>query len=135
MGFCKITQGTKTRPILPIKVLGAQGVAFADSGAQVCVAGHGLYQILLREGCEFTEYTVQVAYADGILRPENVLRAHVDVELQNRQIPTNFLIFLTHENNKTLLGIDFRENANIVINVGQKSWSFGDDQTNSTYTI
>lgn len=127
--FCKITQSSnlQSRPVLKIRVKGARGMAFADSGAQVSVAGRSLYNILQREGSQFTKGVAQVAYADGIHRSEEILRTTVDVELEGRKIPTNFLIFPKYRDNKTLLGIDFLETANIVINVGQKSWSFGDD--------
>lgn len=77
--FCKITQ--RSRPIFNIKVGDANGIAFADSGAQVSVAGHSLYQILEKEDYPFSDEVVRVAYADGIQRPENALRAEVDVEL------------------------------------------------------
>lgn len=126
--FCNLTEGANhhKRPVLPVKILGTKGTAYADTGAQISVAGCTLYKVMQEKGCTFQNDTIRVAYADGIFRNEEVLRVTMDVELKGRSFTTNFIIFPNQTRNNTLLGMDFLAEAKISIGSGQQTWAFED---------
>lgn len=64
--------------------------------------------------------------ADGSSKIENILLTKVNVILQNRTIPTTFVIIPGAEN-RTLLGVDFIIDAGIQLNVAGRTWKFCDD--------
>nr|XP_034194161.1 uncharacterized protein LOC117610644 [Osmia lignaria] len=70
---------------------------------------------------------MQVALADGNPRIREVLVTKVDVDLEGRTIPTQFIILPNSKDNRTLLGVDFMEDAGIIINTPQRSWHFIED--------
>lgn len=63
--------------------------------------------------------------ADGCSRTRLVLVTRVDVLLQDRIIPTTFIVFPDTVDNNTL-GIDFVEDAKVTINVSDRVWTFSD---------
>lgn len=115
-----------TRPLLPLKIGDAIGVGFADSGAQVTIAGHSLYKILLDNHYEFSKSKVRLSYADGNLRNEEILQTTADVTIQNRVVPTTFTVLPHLQDNHTLLGVDFLDKAGIVLNIPENCWFFYD---------
>ncbi|KAJ8913095.1 hypothetical protein NQ315_006597 [Exocentrus adspersus] len=122
----KHDSSSSARPLLPITIANAEGVGFADSGAQVSIAGYKLYQVLEKAGHEFTSTTVQMSYADGNIRQEDVLQANVEVTIKNRKVNVKFTILPKLTNNHTLLGVDFLQKANVVLNIPESTWYFCD---------
>jgi len=107
----------KKRPILNAGILGAKGTGLIDTAAKMSVAAHSLYRILINKRQKFEETDVYIGLADGTRSKKYVLLTEVDVHVMDRTISTTFLTMPRAENNYTLLGMNFIEKANIVINV------------------
>lgn len=91
-----------TGPLLPLTIAIANGVKYADSGAQVTFAGHNLYQILVKNNCECSMSRVPLSYVDVVPIILNILR-HFEI-------------------NHTWLGVDFLGKAMIVLNSPEDYW-------------
>ncbi|KAJ8963599.1 hypothetical protein NQ314_005498 [Rhamnusium bicolor] len=119
------TVSPRSRPCVFIDILGLHGTGIIDTAAKQIVAGQSLYKALKAKGQTFSDETVFIKLADGNGKLENVLVTFVDVILQGRAIPTNFIILPNAENN-TLLGIDFLEDAKMILNISDRLWNFAD---------
>ncbi|XP_033222826.1 uncharacterized protein LOC117176682 [Belonocnema kinseyi] len=120
---------TRSRPKVPIKILGSHGTGFLDSCAGNSVSGYSLYQLLIKKGQEFEKVSVKVGFADGEKSNREILIAELKVTLMDKEIPTTVIIFPEAQNSVTLLGIDFLEDAEIIINAPQRVWKFLGDST------
>ncbi|GFV64825.1 transposon Ty3-G Gag-Pol polyprotein [Trichonephila clavipes] len=98
----------------------------ADSGASHSIAGETLYTILLQQGAAFEKTVISLSFADGIVTQKEVLRTFQTVILEGRKFKTPFIILPDAQNNSTLLGVDFLENAGIVLNFRKNCWTFCD---------
>ncbi|GFU38622.1 transposon Ty3-I Gag-Pol polyprotein [Trichonephila clavipes] len=113
--------------VLRISINGVSGTAFADSGASHSIAGESLYTILLQPGAAFEKTIISLSFADGIVTQKEVLRTFQTVILEGRKFKTLFIILPDAKNNSTLFGVDFLENAGIVLNLRKNCWTFCDD--------
>ncbi|GFS59576.1 retrovirus-related Pol polyprotein from transposon 297 [Trichonephila clavipes] len=86
-----------------------------------------LYTILLQQGAAFEKTVVSLSFADRIVNQKEVLRTFQTVILEGRKFKTPFIILPDAKNNSTLLGVDFLENAGIVLNFRKICWTFWDD--------
>ncbi|GFU15264.1 retrovirus-related Pol polyprotein from transposon 297 [Trichonephila clavipes] len=89
--------------------------------------GETLYTILLQQGAAFEKTVISLSFADAIVTQKEVLRTFQTVILEGRKFKTPFIILPDAKNNSTLLGVDFLENAGIVLNFRKNSWTFWDD--------
>ncbi|GFY67493.1 retrovirus-related Pol polyprotein from transposon opus [Trichonephila inaurata madagascariensis] len=117
--------------VLRISINGVLGTAFADSGASHSIAGETLYTILLQQGAAFEKTSISLSFADGIVTQKEVLRTFQTVLLEGRKFKIPFIILSDAKNNSTLLGVDFLENAGIVLNFRKNCWTFCDDSRKS----
>ncbi|GFW43451.1 retrovirus-related Pol polyprotein from transposon 297 [Trichonephila clavipes] len=117
--------------VLKISINGVSGTAFADSGASHSIAGETLYTILLQQGAAFEKTVISLSFADGIFTQKEVLCTFQTVILEGRKFKTPFIILPDVKNNSTLLGVDFLENAGIVLNFRKNCWNFCDDSQKS----
>ncbi|GFV55619.1 retrovirus-related Pol polyprotein from transposon 297 [Trichonephila clavipes] len=113
--------------VLRISINGVSGTAFADSGASHSIAGETLYTILLQQGAAFEKTVISLSFADGIVTQKEVLRTFQTVILEGRKFKTPIIILPDAKKNSTLLGVDFLENAGIVLNFRKNCWTFWDD--------
>ncbi|GFW17403.1 transposon Ty3-I Gag-Pol polyprotein [Trichonephila clavipes] len=102
--------------VLGISINGVSGTTFADSGASHSIAGETLHTILLQQESAFEKTVISLSFADGIVTQKEVLRTFQTVILESRKFKTPFLILPDAKKNSTLLGVDFLENAGIVLN-------------------
>lgn len=119
----------RSRPVLNIEVFGFHGTGIVDTAAKQSVARHTLYKILEKSGQCFKERTLTVRLADGCSKTRLVLITRVNVILQNRIIPTTFVVFTDTVDNNILLGIDFVEDAKVTINVFERVCTFSGEQS------
>lgn len=125
--FCALnTDYSRNRPVIPLTIKGNRGCGFLDTGAKTSVASSSLYNILRTAGEEFTSQRMQITLADGFPRHQVVLTCRTMVQVADRKFLTNFIVLPDSKDNRTLLGIDFLENAGIVINAPQRTWCFVD---------
>ncbi|GFV20628.1 retrovirus-related Pol polyprotein from transposon 17.6 [Trichonephila clavipes] len=79
----------------------------------------------------FVKTVISLSFADGIVSQKEVLRTFQTVILEDRKFKTPFIILPGAQNNSTLLGVDFLENAGIVLNFRKNCWTFCDDSRKS----
>lgn len=131
--FCSISlnieENLRQRPAVQIEINNQQGSAFIDSGARLSVASKSLYEMLQRSGYHFEQRKVNVILADGITKTQNVQVTSAKVKLANKLIQTSFIVLSSHADNRTLLGVDFIEDANMILNLPQKTWHFLENPT------
>lgn len=121
------TKTSSARPMIPINIYGRPGVACADSGAQVSIAGRRVYDFLRSRGEVFAKTKMCVTLADGITREMDAVTVQIPVKVADRVISCEFIALPEMTDNKTLLGIDFLQKADIVINVPGQRWCFSSD--------
>jgi hypothetical protein len=126
ISFCSINvrSDIRNRPVVFISIGDTQGIAYVDTCAKTSVASYTLYQQLLRKGYQFHREPAYVTLADGISKRQEVLRTRVVVSLENRHIPTTFIVLPESRDNRTLLGIGFIQDAQMILNLPQFTWQF-----------
>lgn len=108
-----------------IEVNGVKGKAYVDTCAKISVASHELYTMLMKaRGQTFGEEMATVTLADGNSRLQRILTFTAVVVLCGRRFNTPFIVILQSQDNRTLLGIDFLQNAGIILNIAQYTWSY-----------
>lgn len=122
-----LNENNGKRPLLPITIDGVNGAGFADSGSQASIAGAKLYSILQNLGYKFESSVATLSYADGEKQTLNILKADVNVSIGGRQISLTFTVLPHLKYNNTLLGCDFLQKAQIVLDIPQQKWYFCDD--------
>ncbi|KAJ8716980.1 hypothetical protein PYW08_005379 [Mythimna loreyi] len=122
-----VASTARSRPTLKITIEGVKGQAHIDTGAKLSVASTTLYRVLQNKGIKFKSENATVTLADGLRRRQQIQSAMVPVSLCGRIIPTNFIVLPESHDNRTLLGCDFLEDANMALNVPQRLFHFLDD--------
>ncbi|KAL0811119.1 hypothetical protein ABMA28_010385 [Loxostege sticticalis] len=121
--LCEIT---RLRPTVDIQIDGVKGRAHLDTGAKLSVASYSLYSLLEQKGTKFITETATITLADGLRRRQLIKRCSVPVVMGGRTVPTNFIVLPKSHDNRTLLGVDFIQDANIVLNLPQLLYHFLD---------
>uniref|UniRef100_A0A2A4K4E5 CCHC-type domain-containing protein n=1 Tax=Heliothis virescens TaxID=7102 RepID=A0A2A4K4E5_HELVI len=121
---CNPATAARLRPTVKISIAGVNGQAHIDSGAKLSVASTTLHDVLKSKGTEFRTEKATVTLADGLRRRQSVKTATVPVTLCGRTIPTNFIVLPETHDNRTLLGVDFIQDAGIVLNLPQLLFHF-----------
>lgn len=119
-----------TRPLVPISVYGHNGFGFIDTGAKTSVAGCMLAKLLLNKGVPYSECNLLMTLADGVQREVRALIFEVPVTLQSKTVQVRFVSVPDHVASRTLLGVDFVNAANLILNVPQKSYYFDENPLN-----
>ncbi|XP_036346322.1 uncharacterized protein LOC118755602 [Rhagoletis pomonella] len=114
-------------PTVDININGLKGEAYLDTAARTSVASSKLYEKLKEKGVEFQKVFAEIKLADGIPRQQMVYSTIVDIIIGKRFKRIRFICLANAENNRTLLGIDFLEQAGIVMDLAQRTWHFKDD--------
>ncbi|GFR18361.1 retrovirus-related Pol polyprotein from transposon 297 [Trichonephila clavata] len=96
----------------------------AETGASHTIAGEKLFKFLQEHGITFTNKVISFMMADGIRQTITALRTVVDLYIEGKVIPTEFLVLPEAKGNKTLLGLDFLNAAGIVLDVQGGKWHF-----------
>ncbi|CAK9806345.1 Activity-regulated cytoskeleton associated protein 1 [Anthophora plagiata] len=112
------------RPGTSLVIEGKKGYGFFDTGAKTSVASNSFFRILKAAGIKFVKRRMQITLADGLCRLQDAMTCQTTVSIGNRKILTKFVVLPDSGDNRTLLGIDFLEDAGIVINTPQRTWYF-----------
>ncbi|KAH9639012.1 hypothetical protein HF086_012575, partial [Spodoptera exigua] len=124
---CNPASAARLRPTVKISIAGVNGQAHIDSGAKLSVASTSLHDILNQKGVKFRTEKATVTLADGLRRRQSIKTATIPVTLCGRTIPTNFIVLPETHDNRTLLGVDFIQDARIVLNLPQLLFHFLDE--------
>ena len=98
-----------------------------DCGAKTSIASANLKKIMQFKGCHCDTVRCQATLAGGSSSIRDFLTTKCKILIAGRYFKIKFLVFPDCENNRTLLGSDFVEEAEIVIRMGQRSWHFEDN--------
>lgn len=109
-----------------IEVLNLKGEAFLDTAARTSVASKNLKKILTSNKCAFPRQRPIVTLADGSTSTQNLLACICKIIIGGRELKIRFVALPNASNNRTLLGVDFLEQAGIVMNMAQRYWYFED---------
>lgn len=122
--FCALQMQDRTRPALRITVHGTPGTALLDTGARSSIASPELLAVIARHGYPIVRKSTFITLADGRTQQKQVQIATIPVVLNDRTIPTTFVNLAESPNAKTLLGIDFIEDAGLLLDFGTMEWCF-----------
>ncbi|GFQ81823.1 retrovirus-related Pol polyprotein from transposon 297 [Trichonephila clavata] len=103
--------------VIVLKIFGEKFAVCADTGASHTIAGEKLFKFLQEHGITFTNKVISVMMADGIRQTITALRTVVNLYIEGKVIPTEFLVLPEAKGNKTMLGLDFLNAAGIVLDV------------------
>ncbi|GFR24881.1 uncharacterized protein TNCT_64261 [Trichonephila clavata] len=113
--------------VIVLKIFGEKIAVCADTGASHTIAGEKLFKFLQEHGITFTNKVISFMMADGIRQTITALRTVVDLYIEGKVIPAEFLVLPEAKGNKTLLGLDFLNAAKIVLDVQGGKWHFSEN--------
>ncbi|GFW04819.1 retrovirus-related Pol polyprotein from transposon 297 [Trichonephila clavipes] len=118
--------------MIVLKIFGEKIAVCADTGASHTIAGEKMFKFLQEHDVTFTNKRISFVMADGIRQTIMALSTVVDLYIEGKVIPTEFLVLPDAKGNKTLLGLDFLNAAGIVLDVQGGKWQFyGNPRGNS----
>ncbi|GFT33152.1 uncharacterized protein NPIL_640141 [Nephila pilipes] len=97
------------------------------TGASHTIAGEKLFKFLQEHDIIFANKIISFMMADGIRQTITALSAVVNLYIEGKVIPTEFLVLPEAKGNKTLLGRDFLNAAGIVLDVQGGKWYFSEN--------
>ncbi|GFT51053.1 uncharacterized protein TNCV_4490341 [Trichonephila clavipes] len=115
-----------------LKIFGEKIVVCADTGVSHTTTGEKLFKFLQEHDVTFTNKRISFMRADGIRQTIMDLSTIVDLYIQGKVTPTEFLVLPASKGNRTLLGLDFLNAAEIVLDVQGGKWHFPEILVNST---
>ncbi|GFT00040.1 retrovirus-related Pol polyprotein from transposon 297 [Trichonephila clavipes] len=110
--------------VIVLKIFGEKIAVCADTGASHTIAGEKMFKFLQEHDVTFTNKRISFMMADGIRQTIMALSTVVDLYIEGKVIPTEFLALPDAKGNKTLLGLDFLNAAGIVLDVQGGKWHF-----------
>ncbi|XP_067633769.1 uncharacterized protein [Eurosta solidaginis] len=81
------------------------------------------------KGCTYRKVECEITLADGSTKLQKCLTTNCDIVIGGRTFKIQFMILPESVGNKTLIGTDFLEQAEIVLNMGQRYWFFESNPT------
>lgn len=114
-------------PTVEININGLKGEAYFDTAAGTSVAGYSLFQKLKEKDVEFQKVSAEIILADGIPKQEMVYSTIVQILIGKCLRRIRFICLPKARDNRTLIGIDFLEQAGIVLDLAQRNCYFKDD--------
>ncbi|GFU34422.1 uncharacterized protein NPIL_251331 [Nephila pilipes] len=103
--------------LIVLRIFGEKIAVCADTGASHTIGGEKLFKFLQEHDITFANKIISFMMADGIQQNITALSAVVNLYIEGKVIPTEFLVLPEAKGNKTLLGRDFLNAAGIVFDV------------------
>ncbi|GFW88338.1 retrovirus-related Pol polyprotein from transposon 297 [Trichonephila clavipes] len=110
--------------VIVLKIFGEKIVVCADTGASQIIAGEKMFKFLQEHDVTFTNKRISFMMADGIRQTIMVVSTAVDLCIEGKVIPTEFLVLPETKGNKALLGLDFLNAAGIVLDIRVENGTF-----------
>ncbi|KAJ8940962.1 hypothetical protein NQ318_010363 [Aromia moschata] len=114
----------QVRPIVSIEIENMHGTAILDTGAKTSMAGSQLAQLLRSKQVPYETKPLRITLADGIERSVTSHMFKVAVKIKHKKVLTNLLAVPEHADSRTLLGIDFMQEANMLLDMKMNCWYF-----------
>lgn len=111
-------------PTVVVKINGIHGNAYIDTGARTSIAGSSLYEKLRERNHQFNSVRTTLTLADGTTTERDILTTKANIQLREKLTKITLDVLPDAKDNRTLLGIDFLEEAGIIINTPQRAWCF-----------
>ncbi|GFU55842.1 retrovirus-related Pol polyprotein from transposon 297 [Trichonephila clavipes] len=124
MTLFKLNSNLYATSAIVLKIFGEKIAACADTGASNTIAGEKMFKFLQELDVTFTNKRISFMMADGIRQTIMALSTVVDLCIEGKVIPTEFLVLPEAKGNKTLQGLDFLNAAGIVLDVQGGKWHF-----------
>ncbi|GFS99393.1 retrovirus-related Pol polyprotein from transposon 297 [Trichonephila clavipes] len=103
--------------VIVLKTFGEKIAVCAGTGASHTIAGEKMFKCIQEHGVTFTNKRISFMMRDGIRQTIMALSAVVDMYIEGKVIPTEFLVLPDAKGNKILLGLDFLNAAGIFLDV------------------
>ncbi|KAF8789997.1 Retrovirus-related Pol polyprotein like [Argiope bruennichi] len=113
---------TFPKSLIVLKICGVGSAACADTGASHSIAGEKLFHILQSKKVKFESKTISVTLADGTQSNVAALTTIVNLEVESKEL----VVLPEAKGNRTLLGTDFLQSVEIVLDVPDGKWHFCD---------
>ncbi|GFW29747.1 retrovirus-related Pol polyprotein from transposon 297 [Trichonephila clavipes] len=110
--------------VIVLKIFGEKIAVCADTSASDTIAGEKMFKFLQEHDVTFTNKRISFMMADRIRQTIMALTTVVDLCIEGKVIPTEFLVLPEAKGNKTLLGLDFLNAADIVLDIQGRKWHF-----------
>ena len=114
-------------PTVPICVSGFDDSAYLDTAARTSIAGRKLFESMKRKGHKFTKAVAEITLADGVPNKKVVYTTITNIKVGGRLNRIRFVCLPYAVSNHTLLGIDFLEQAGIVMDLPQRCFYYKDE--------
>ncbi|GFU22541.1 uncharacterized protein NPIL_175391 [Nephila pilipes] len=126
MTLSNLNSNSDPSSLIVLRIFGEKIAVCADTGASHTIAGEKLFKFLQERDIIF-EKIISLMMADGIRQTITALSAVVNLYIEGKVIPTEFLVLPEAKGNKTLLGRDFLNAAGIVLDVQGGKWYFSEN--------
>ncbi|GFU44988.1 uncharacterized protein NPIL_8961 [Nephila pilipes] len=113
-------------------IFGEKIVVCADTGASHTIAGEKLFKFRQEHDITFANKIISFMRADGIRQTITALSTVINLYIEGKIIPTEFLVLPEAKGNKTLLERDFLNAAGIVLASKAENGIFSKILKNST---
>ncbi|GFU00158.1 uncharacterized protein NPIL_113121 [Nephila pilipes] len=110
--------------LIVLRIFGEKIAVCAYTGASHTIVGEKLFKFLQEQDTIFANKIISFMRADGIQQTITTLSAVVNLYIEGKVIPTEFLVLPEAKGNKTLLERDFLNAAVIVLDVQGGKWYF-----------
>ncbi|GFS65170.1 uncharacterized protein NPIL_248131, partial [Nephila pilipes] len=126
MTLSNLNSNSDPSSLIVLRIFGEKIAVCADTGASHTIAGEKLFKFLQERDIIFEKKIISLMMADGIRQTITALSAVVNLYIEGKVIPTEFLVLPEAKGNKTLLGRDFLNAAGTVLDVQGGKWYFAE---------
>ncbi|GFS74079.1 CCHC-type domain-containing protein [Nephila pilipes] len=127
MTLSNLNSNSDPSSLIVLRIFGEKIAVCADTGASHTIAGEKLFKFLQERDIIFEKKIISLMMADGIRQTITALSAVVNLYIEGKVIPTEFLVLPEAKGNKTLLERDFLNAAGIVLDVQGAKWYFSEN--------
>ncbi|GFS63026.1 CCHC-type domain-containing protein [Nephila pilipes] len=127
MTLSNLNSNSDPSSLIVLRIFGEKIAVCADTGASHTIAGEKLFKFLQERDIIFEKKIISLMMADGIRQTITALSAVVNLYIEGKVIPTEFLVLPEAKGNKTLLERDFLNAAGIVLDVQGGKWYFSEN--------
>ncbi|KAJ8983159.1 hypothetical protein NQ317_016258 [Molorchus minor] len=127
--YYNTSEEPRVRPLVSIEIENMRGTAILDTGAKTSMAGSQLAQLLRSKNVPYETKLLRMTLADGIERSVITHVFNIAIQIKHKRIFIDLIAVPEHGDSRTLLGVDFIQQANILPDMKLNCWYFGDDLT------
>ncbi|GFU29353.1 uncharacterized protein NPIL_353261 [Nephila pilipes] len=127
MTLFNLNSNSDPSSLIVLRIFREKIAVCADTDASHTIAGEKLFKFLQEHDIIFANKKISFRMADEIRQTITALSAIVNLYIEGKVIPTEFLVLPEAKGNKTVLGRDFLNAAGIVLDVQRGKWYFSEN--------